>query len=171
MASSKTRPKPATKKPPRKRVATTQARRKRITAGPGRPKVIVDPEALRPLVMLGCTHEEIADALRIARSTFQLRLSEDDELRAQLDQWRAVRKKRLRAWLSRAAERGNARVLIHLAERELGHRRIRAVELSGRGGGALELNTELRPVLEKKLAEFLRSRRGSARPHEGSPTS
>ena len=37
-------------------------------------------------------------------------------------------------------------------------RDVRAVELTGSGGAPLEVSSELDPILEQKLDEFLRSR-------------
>ena len=61
--------------------------------------------------------------------------------------------------MMRSALGGNATMQIWLSKQWLGMRDVRAVELTGSDGAPLELNTELRPILEEKLAEFLRSRR------------
>ena len=42
----------------------------------GRPKKIIDPEQIRSLARLGCTWDEIASVLQIARGTFSARMKE-----------------------------------------------------------------------------------------------
>lgn len=143
-----------------KRKATTRAKRKPANRkrGGGRPKVVIDLESLRPLIALGCSHDEIADCLGIARSTFQLRLAEDPKLADAVGVMKGERKRMVRAWMTRAASNGNARILIHMASHELGQRPVKAIEVSGPDGGPIELNQELRPLLEEKLTAYIRSK-------------
>lgn len=42
----------------------------------GRPKKIIDPEQVRELARLGCTWDEIASVLNVARGTFSARMKE-----------------------------------------------------------------------------------------------
>jgi hypothetical protein len=138
-------------------LATTRARRKK-TGKRGRPKVEIDRDAVRPLIAMGCNNEQIADCLGIARRTLQTRLAEDRKLHDAFRQMRGDRKRMVNGWATRAASQGNARIIIHLLEQECGHRRVKAVELSGPDGGPIEINQELRPLLEDKLSAYIRSK-------------
>ena len=72
---------------------------------------------------------------------------------------RATRNDKLHAAMMKSALGGNATMQIRLSKQWLGMRDVRALELTGSSGGPLEVDSGLRPILEKKLAEFLRSRR------------
>lgn len=131
----------------------------RIPRRKGQAKIRIDIDSCRPLLALGVSNEVIADCLGISRKTLQTRLAEDAKLRAAFDQLKGERKRNVYAWLTRAASRGNARVLLHLAAHELGQTPVRSIELSGPGGGPIEVNREMQPLLERKLMEFIRSKR------------
>ena len=138
-------------------LATNRAKRKK-TGKRGRPKVIVDLDAVRPLIAMGCTNEQIADCLGMAQRTLQTRLAEDRHLNDSFRQMRGDRKRMVNGWATRAASQGNARIIIHLLEQECGHRRVKAVELSGPDGGPIEINQELRPLLEDKLTAYIKGK-------------
>ena len=128
----------ATKKAARKtRKVSTKAKRKRVPGKPGRPRVEIDVES---------------------RATLQARAADTEEVGEVLRKGRATRKRNLRLAQTRRALQGDTRMLIHLGEQELGQRRIKAVEISGLGGAPIEIDAGLRPVLEEKLAAFLKSR-------------
>ncbi len=125
----------------------------------GPEKIQIDIDSCRPLIALGCSNDEIADCLGISRKTLERRLAENSELAEAFVTLKGERKRNLRAWLTRAASRGSARVLLHLAAHELGQTPVRSIELSGPNGGPIEVNREMQPLLERKLAEFIRSKR------------
>ena len=156
----------------REKGLTTEPRARKHGRGKGTTKlprrkgpepIRIDIDSCRPLIALGCSNDEISDCLGISRSTLQTRLVENPELREQFDQLKGERKRNVRAWLTRAASRGNARVLLHLAAHELGQTPVRAIELSGRDGAPIQVNREMQPLLERKLAEFIRSKRPNVR--------
>ncbi len=147
------RVKPKARKHGRGKGTTRAVRRK------GQAKIRIDIDSCRPLIALGVSNEVIADCLGVSRKTLQARLAEDSALRTEFDQLKGERKRNVYAWLTRAASRGNARVLLHLAAHELGQIPVRSIELSGPGGGPVEVNREMQPLLERKLAEFIRSKR------------
>ena len=151
----------ATKKATRKKrakVASSKAKRKRVPGKPGRPRVEIDLESLEKLIQAGCIMEEIADILGISRATLQARAADTPAVGAIFQKARATRKRNLRLAQTRRALQGDTRMLIHLGEQELGQRRIKAVEISGLGGSPIEIDAGLKPVLEEKLAAFLKSR-------------
>ena len=149
----------ATKKAARKtRKVTTKAKRKRVPGKPGRPRVEIDTEALERLVNAGCIMDEIADIMGISRATLQARAADTEEVGEVLRKGRATRKRNLRLAQTRRALQGDTRMLIHLGEQELGQRLIKAVEISGLGGAPIEIDAGLQPVLEEKLAAFLKAR-------------
>ena len=150
------RDKPKARKHGRGKGTTRVARRK------GQAPIQIDIDACKPLIALGVSNEVIADCLGISRKTLQALLAENPELRESFDRLKGERKRNVYAWLTRAASRGNARVLLHLAAHELGQTPVRSIELSGPGGGPIEVNREMQPLLERKLAEFIRSKREPA---------
>lgn len=126
----------------------------------GRPQIRVDPKALAKLVRRGNSLEGCADIFGISRQTLQRRLAEDDELKALVDKARSHRNDDLLSYMVRSAKSGSSAVQIYLSKQWLGMRDVRAVELTGGDGGPLEVAADLGPVLEEKLTEFIRSRRG-----------
>ncbi len=148
----------------------------RLPKRKGQRKIRIDIASCRPLIALGVSNETIADCLGISSKTLQTRLAENEKLRSEFDRLKGERKRNVYAWLTRAASQGNARVLLHLAAHELGQTPVRSIELSGPGGGPIEVNREMQPLLERKLAEFIRSKRevvidvpGERIPHRNSP--
>ncbi len=141
----------------------------KLTRRKGQRPIQIDIDACRPLIALGVSNEVIADCLGISRKTLQTRLAESPELRAEWDQLKGERKRNVYAWLTRAASRGNARVLLHLAAHELGQTPVRSIELSGPNGGPVEINEQMRPLLERKLAEFIRSKQPTVEIPVGPP--
>ncbi len=131
----------------------------RLPRRKGQRKIQIDIDSVRPLIALGVSNETIADCLGICRDTLAKRLVEDAKLREEWDRLKGERKRNVYAWLTRAASRGNARVLLHLAAHELGQTPVRSIELSGPNGGPIEVNREMQPLLERKLMEFIRSKR------------
>ncbi len=131
----------------------------RVPKRKGQRKIQIDIDSCRPLIALGVSNETIADCLGISAKTLQTRLAENAKLRSEFDRLKGERKRNVYAWLTRAASQGNARVLLHLAAHELGQTPVRSIELSGPNGGPIEVNREMQPLLERKLAEFIRSKR------------
>ena len=151
--------KKATRKKPARKKATAKGVSRR-PSGPkgGQPKYEFDSEQLFRMIRRGNPIEGCADMLGVSRSTLHRHIAEDPELKAAVDKARAVRHDRLLAAMMTSAIRGSAPQQIFLAKNWCGLREIRAVELTGADGGPLEVNHDLRPVLEDKLDEFLRTR-------------
>jgi hypothetical protein len=122
-----------------------------LTGDPGRPELRLNPHAIRPFVLVGLPAEQIADALRIARSTFYEQRGRDVVLQELWRQWEAERRFSVARTLYGRAARGNSRLILHLAEHDLGQRRYRAVELTGKDGGPIEMIQRGRDTLETKL--------------------
>jgi hypothetical protein len=81
-----------------------------------RPRISLDPGAVRKLAALGATVAEIADFLGVSRATLERNFA------AEIDKGKAQLKFKLRRWQLRAAERGNAALLIFLGKAMLGQR-------------------------------------------------
>ena len=85
----------------------------------GRPKKIIDPEQIRSLARLGCTWDEIASVLQIARGTFSARMKEK-KYREAYDRGIAEGNTSLRRAQYDSAVGGNASMLIWVGKNRLG---------------------------------------------------
>ena len=151
---------PSRKAAKRKRGSTTQTRRKPAKGSKGgAPKVEFDLDSLRTLASKGNTNQTIATILKVSKRTLQSRIADTAEVAQAIADGRASVENDLRTWQLSSAKGGNATMQIWLGKQILGQRDVRAVELTGGDGGPLEVDHGLRPALEAKLAEFVRSRR------------
>jgi hypothetical protein len=170
-ARSSSKPKgKATRKRARSRKATerrpgstTQARRRKAAGREGgAPRVEFDLEDLEELASKGNSNETIARLLKVDKATLQRRIADTPEVADAIANGRAQVENKLRTVQLETAYAvglpGSATLQIWLGKQLLGQRDIRAVEVSGRDGGPLELQADLRPVLEEKLARFIKSR-------------
>ncbi len=158
MAARKTTPRKAVRKRrPKAKKKATPGVSKRPSIG-GQPGIEFDAEFLFRLVRRGNTIDGCADILSVGRSTLHRHIADDPSLKAAVDQARGERNDRLLTAMFTGAMRGSAPLLIFLSKNYCGLREIRAVELSGPNGGALEVNMDLAPIVEEKLDEFLRTR-------------
>lgn len=147
--------KAATKKPG----STKQTRRKRTAPkAPGAPRVEFDLEDLRRLAQVGCTNDTMAALLHVSKRTLQRRIADTPEVAAVIEDGRATIERNLRTAQLRNAIGGNPTMQIWLGKQFLGQRDVKAVELTGAGGGPLELHADLKPILEEKLAKFIASK-------------
>ena len=85
----------------------------------GRTKKIVDPEQIRSLAKLGCTWDEIASVLQIARGTFAARMKEKTN-RDAYDLGIAEGNMSLRRAQYDSAMGGNSTMLIWVGKNRLG---------------------------------------------------
>lgn len=85
----------------------------------GRPKRIVDPDQIKELAKLGCTWDEIAGVLQIARGTLSARMKEK-RYRDAYDQGLAEGETSLRRAQFDGAVGGNTGLLIWLGKTRLG---------------------------------------------------
>lgn len=163
--------KKSTRKSSRKKSSPQSARKRKVgSARPtrrkppkgsngGKPKVEFDLGSLRKLAAAGNTNRTSAAILEVSEATLQARIADTPEVAAAVAQGRAELEKDLRAAQKKYALAGNGTMLVWLGKQILGQRDVRAVELTGQDGAPMELQAELRPVLEQKLVEFLRNRR------------
>ena len=84
----------------------------------GRKKLIIDPEQIRSLARLGCTWDEIAAVLQIARGTFSGRMKEK-KYRAAYDRGIAEGNTSLRRAQYDSAVGGNATMMIWVGKNRL----------------------------------------------------
>tara|TARA_R110002095_G_scaffold190075_1_gene167768 strand:+ start:121 stop:525 length:405 start_codon:yes stop_codon:yes gene_type:complete len=84
----------------------------------GRPKKAIDPEQVRSLARLGCTWDEIASVLAIARGTFSARMKEK-KYRDAYDRGIAEGNTSLRRAQYDSAVGGNATMLIWVGKNRL----------------------------------------------------
>ena len=85
----------------------------------GRPKKAIDSELLRSLARLGCTWDEIAAVLQIARGTFSARMKEK-KYRDAYDRGIAEGNTSLRRAQYDSAVGGNATMMIWVGKNRLG---------------------------------------------------
>ena len=85
----------------------------------GRPKKAIDPEQVRSLARLGCTWDEIASVLAIARGTFSARMKEK-KYRDAYDRGIAEGNTSLRRAQYDSAVGGNATMMIWVGKNRLG---------------------------------------------------
>lgn len=123
-----------------------------------RPKVVFDTDDLFKLAQVGCTIEDIAALLKVSKQTLYTHMAEDPKVNDAVELGRATMRRNVRIAQVRNATGGNATMQIWLGKQILGQRDVRAVEVTGPDGGPLELQADLRPVLEEKLAAFIRSK-------------
>ena len=84
----------------------------------GRPKKAIDPEQVRSLARLGCTWDEIASVLAIARGTFSARMKEK-KYRDAYDRGIAEGNTSLRRAQYDSAVGGNATMMIWVGKNRL----------------------------------------------------
>lgn len=169
----------ARKKVAKRKKATAQSARKRKrgslrparkkTGGRGKPRIEFDLGDLEELAKTGNSNATIARLLQVAESVLQQRIADTPEVADAIANGRANMEDGLRAAQYRTAVGdpendipGNPTMQIWLGKQNLGQRDRRALELTGEAGGPLSIQTDLAPVLEQKLLEFLKSRRQPA---------
>lgn len=91
----------------------------------GRPRKQIDPEQVRALAGIGCTHEEIAAVLKCSPDTLTRRFADA------LKEGKEHAKASLRRMQWQAAENGNVAMLIWLGKQLLGQRDYQRLEHSG----------------------------------------
>jgi hypothetical protein len=100
----------------------------------------------------------MAAILGTSKSWLEKEFQANEESQHLYQHARAEMRSSLRTYQLRAAQAGNATMLIWLGKNELGQRDYRALEVSGPQGGPLEVSGDLKPLLEQKLRQFLRSK-------------
>lgn len=81
-----------------------------------RPKLQIDPAQVYKLAQIGCKNDEIANWFGCSTDTIEKRFS------AELAKGKSELKMSLRRWQLKAAEKGNATLLIWLGKQLLGQR-------------------------------------------------
>ena len=147
----------------RRKGSAAAGRKKRAGGKGGVPEVEFDLDDLEEMAALGIPNERMARLLHIGKATLQRAVADTPEVedaielgRARLD--RSLRTAQVRTALSIGTP-GSATLQIWLGKQLLGQRDVRAVDVTGAGGGPLELQADLQPILQEKIAEFIRSRR------------
>lgn len=103
----------------------------------GRPRKDVNPELVEALARIQCTDDEIAAVLKIAVSTLQ-------NFRAVIKTGREHGKQSLKRMQFKAAEEGNAALLIWLGKQYLGQKDKVETEHTGNGGGPIAVSVSHR---------------------------
>ena len=104
----------------------------------GRPRIKIDYRQVEQLAAMQCTDEEIAAVLGVERSTIKRRKKDDDEFCIAHKKGQQRGKASLRRMQFKAAEGGNATMLIWLGKQYLGQSDKTQHELSGPDGGPIE---------------------------------
>lgn len=115
-------------------IGATQYRDTKKT-GPGRPPIPIDYEVVRRLATIQCTDAEIAAMVEMTPEGFCKRKQRDNELLQAIEKGREQGKMSIRRMQYRAAEKGNATMLIWLGKQFLGQRDQR--EITGADGSPL----------------------------------
>lgn len=143
-----------------RRPGSAKAARKKPAKGSkgGKPRVTFDLEELTALARVGCSNDTMSSILGVHKATLQRRIADTEAVRKAIADGRALMERGLRQAQLATALRGNATMQIWLGKQTLGQRDVRAVEVSGANGGPLEFQADLRPVLEEKLAKYIKMR-------------
>ena len=147
----------------KKRVGSSKSAR--VAGARSKPKVKFDLEDLENLASVGNTPEDMAPALGVDPRTLYRHMASDPSVQAAIDAGRSRMRRNLRTAGVRKAVSGDNTMLIWYGKQPtdqggLGQRDVRAVEVTGSHGGPLELQSDLQVVLERKLQEFIHSKRG-----------
>ena len=86
----------------------------------GRKSINIDPDQVRTLARLSCSYEEIADVLKIGRSTFAKKLKEEKTIREAYDRGKSEGTVSLKRAQFDIAVAGNTAMLIWLGKNRLG---------------------------------------------------
>ena len=103
----------------------------------GRPRIKIDYKQVEQLAAMQCTDEEIAAVLGVERSTIKRRKKDDDEFCTAYKKGKERGKASLRRMQFKAAEGGNATMLIWLGKQYLDQSDKTQQEISGPGGGPI----------------------------------
>tara|TARA_R110000822_G_scaffold50219_4_gene131343 strand:+ start:883 stop:1239 length:357 start_codon:yes stop_codon:yes gene_type:complete len=96
----------------------------------GRPRLDIDPEALRKLCRLNCTVEEIAAYFECNKKTIERRMAEDESFSDIVHNSRSMGKLSVRRQQFKIMEGGNPTMAIWLGKQLLGQSDKREVEVS-----------------------------------------
>jgi hypothetical protein len=120
----------------------------------GRPVIQISLDDVRKLAAMGCTDAELAAFFECSVKTIERRRSVDDAFRDAFEMGRAIGHTSLRRLQWQAANNGNTQMLIWLGKQLLGQRDFRAMEISGRDGGPVEMNWSdlIRSIAEGRKA-------------------
>lgn len=102
--------------------------------GPGRPEKIIDYAVIERAAGIGCTKDEIAALLGIARSTLYEHMEKDPEIQAAIERGADRGKVKLRRFQWKGAEAGNPTMLIWLGKQLLGQRDTQSLQNLGKDG-------------------------------------
>jgi hypothetical protein len=106
-----------------------------------RPKVRIDLAELEKLCGMQCTHDEIAAFFGISSRTIERRRTVE-KFRLIMDNAYAKGKISIRRALFKLANQGNVAAAIFLSKNLLGYRDVVNNELSGAGGGPIQLSAK-----------------------------
>src|SRR3954469_5343489 len=114
--------------------------------GPGRPAKVIDYAVIERAAGIGCSKEEIAAILGIARSTLYAHMDHDPEIQAAIERGADKGRATLRRLQWKGANDGNVAMLIWLGKQMLGQRDRQGVENLDRFGNPID--TSMRVVVE-----------------------
>jgi len=117
----------------------------------GRPRIKIDYKQVEQLAAMQCTDEEIAAVLGVERSTIKRRKKDDDEFCTAYKKGKERGKASLRRMQFKAAEGGNATMLIWLGKQYLGQSDKTQQEISGPAGKPVQMQVDLSHLSEEEL--------------------
>lgn len=123
--------------------------------GAGPKEKDIELKVLEALRRVGCTQEEISAHFGMTERAFEKRKAKSKEIQQIMESAAARGRSSLRRQLHMRAQAGSDACLIFLAKNELGMTdRIRQ-EMTGKNGGAIELNTnDVRSRIASKLSSL-----------------
>ena len=108
----------------------------------GRPEAKIDLPELEKLCGMQCTHDEIAAFFGISSRTIERRRVQSKKFQELMDNAYAKGRISVRRSLFKLASAGNVAAAIFLSKNLLGYRDVVNTELTGSGGGPIQLSAK-----------------------------
>lgn len=117
----------------------------------GRPRIEIDYKQVEQLAAMQCTDEEIAAVLGVERNTIRRRKKDDEQFCSAYKKGQERGKASLRRMQFKAAEGGNATMLIWLGKQYLGQSDKTQQEISGPAGKPVQMQVDLSSLSVEEL--------------------
>ena len=131
--------------------------KEKVTKRPGKPRIEIDLARVTELASRGLSHEQIAAALGISRTTLQARKRECEQFAQAIEKGQAMGIEAVANALFDNAESGNVTAQIFFLKARAGWREKQEVELTGPNGGPIQ-TLDTSKLSDAALKELLSAR-------------